>query len=125
MNEHTVAAAMARNELTEEEAYFVLRFAGRHGYTKAMARMEFARFPTLRRIRKWLVWFGGWETPELCQWDSGRARWEIVKNGRFRDPFPLSLFGHRITFFSMWFEYRFAGVRHVVHLRRKRDGGTR
>jgi len=109
-----VQAAMARGELSEAEAYFVLRFAGRHGYNKAMARMDFSRLPLLRRARKWFVWFGGWEVPELSQWDSGRSAWEIRKGGRWRDPFPLSLFGHRVTFFSGWFEYRWRGVRHVV-----------
>ena len=40
MSEHSIAAAMARGELTEEEAYFVLRFAGHQGYDKAIRKLS-------------------------------------------------------------------------------------
>lgn len=100
---HTVEAAMTRGELTEDEAYFVLRFAGRVGYDRAIKRL--AGRP-LHRLRKWLVWFGGWENPELSQWDRGKPAWELRRTNEFTgksrwaDPFPLALFGHRIAFFG-------------------------
>jgi hypothetical protein len=106
---HTVQAAMERGELTEDEAYFVLRFAGRVGYDKAIKRL--AGRP-LHKLRKWLVWFGGWEHPELSQWDRGVPAWEFRRRNEFSgkvrwlDPFPLSLFGGRVTFFSWGFQVK-------------------
>jgi hypothetical protein len=88
---HTVADAMARRELTEEEAYFVLRFAGHYGYKNTMDRFH----SPLKRLRKWFVWVGGWEEPELSQWDRGEPAWKLS-----RDPMPFSLFGHRVTFYG-------------------------
>lgn len=90
---HTIEAALRRGELTDEEAYFVLRFAGQLGYRKAINRLS----DPLKVARKWLVWVGGWEHPELGQWDRGQPAWEIFSRGRLNDPTPVSLLGHRIT----------------------------
>jgi hypothetical protein len=35
---HSIQSAMERRELTEEEAYFILRFAGALGYDRPIAR---------------------------------------------------------------------------------------
>ncbi len=89
-SDHSVAGAMSRGELDEEEAFFVLRYAGHHGYKEAMRRlMPWSRF---KRVRRWLVWFGGWEAPELSQWDRGAKAFEIKGS-----PFPLSFFGGHVT----------------------------
>lgn len=94
---HSVEAALARGELSEEEAFFVLRFAGRLGYERAMRRL----YGPWHTWRKWLLWVGGWEHPALSQWDRGVPAWEVFvrRNGRWRiaDPTPFSLFGHRVT----------------------------
>ncbi len=91
---HTIEAAMALGELDEDEAYFILRIAGHLGYDKAQKRM----LSPVSRLRRWLIWIGGWEVPSLIQWDQGEPAWKI----KGRDPFPISLFGHRISIFSDW-----------------------
>lgn len=98
--DYTSAAAMARNELTEEEAYFLLRFAGHYGYERTIRRFD----PWWRRLRTWVVWFGGWECPELLQWDEGRPAFQVKG-----DPYPLSLFGHLVTFYGGWLQLRWFG----------------
>ena len=45
------------------------------------------------RLRNWLIWIGGWERTDH---KTGKHEWRPVS--RWSDPFPLSLFGHRITF---------------------------
>lgn len=98
---HTIEAAMKRGELTEEEAFFILRFAGNMGYGKAIKRLT----PSLMQpLRRWFIWIGGWERPELSQWDRGVKAWDIFGKDcvtgktKVNGPTPLSLFGHRITF---------------------------
>jgi hypothetical protein len=44
----------------------------------------------LRLARRWLIWFGGWERASTGTWD--------FKSG----PTPVSLFGHRVTFYGGW-----------------------
>jgi len=100
MENHTVAAAMARGELTDEEAYFILRFAGHYGYKYTMGLFD----SPLKKLRKWFVWFGGWEKPKLLQWDSGEPAWNFSK-----DPTPVSLCGHRFTYFGWGWELRIGG----------------
>ncbi len=95
MSEHSIKAAMARGELSEDEAYFVLRIAGHHGYSESIKRLD----GPLRRARRWLVWFGGWESPELCQWDLGWPAWRFRDSGgKLNSPTPLSFCGHKVTF---------------------------
>lgn len=98
LRSHTLAAVMARGELTEEEAYFILRFAGKLGYTKAIHRLS----NPWRTLRKWFVWIGGWENGELGQWDQGKPAWEPFRRGKLQNPTPISFFGHRITIQSRW-----------------------
>jgi len=95
-----IKQAMEREELTEEEAYFILRFAGHMGYEKAIRRLE----NPWKRLRRWFVWFGGWERPELSQWDRGAKAWDFFNTysgkRRLNSPTPMSMLGHRITFFG-------------------------
>jgi hypothetical protein len=96
-----LAEAMEKSGLTEEEAYFVLRFAGRLGYERAIRRLS----SPWKTLRQWVIWVGGWEHPELSQWDRGVPAWELTRvdhKGRrcLVDPTPVSLFGYRITFFG-------------------------
>ncbi len=101
---HDIKAAMERGELTEEEAFFVLRFAGNLGYDRAIRRMK----NPLKVLRRWFVWIGGWETAELSQWDRGKKPWELfgscgsLKGPKryIKSPFSVSLFGRRITCFG-------------------------
>lgn len=93
-HKHTVAEAMAMTQFDEEDVYFLVRFAGYHGYSRAMRRLSPNRLRDFRQ--KYLVWFGGWESPELCQWDLGWPAWRITRN-----PYPLTIFG-LLTLFSGW-----------------------
>lgn len=91
-----VEAALLKSGLTEEEASFILRFAGRLGYDRAIRRLS----SPWKNLRQWFIWVGGWEWPELSQWDRGKPAWEPMREGRIVSPTPVSLFGHRITFFG-------------------------
>jgi len=108
---HTIQAAMNRGELTEDEAYFILRFAGRLGYDRAIKRLQ----DPLKNFRRWFIWVGGWEHPELSQWDRGKPAWEAFYRGKLKSPTPVSLFNHRITIHygdlphSRWIDMQIAG----------------
>jgi hypothetical protein len=106
---HSIESAMKRGELTEEEAYFVLRFAGHCGYKKAMQRLKAK--PLWKRALTWLLYVGGWAHPELSQWDRGAKAIEIFRRDhkgklRIQDPTPISFCGHRFTHFGNWFQIR-------------------
>jgi hypothetical protein len=100
---------MSRGELTDEEAFFVLRYAGRMGYRRAIKRLS-PGYPW-QQWREKVVWFGGWESSELTQWDRGapawriRSRCEYTGKVRWHDPFPLRLF-NRLTFFGWGWQLR-------------------
>ena len=97
---HTVTNAMRRGELSEDEAYFVLRFAGRRGYGDAIRRMT----PWTKRLRKKFLWIGGWEVPELMQWDLGKPAWEPRReDGRWRPAYPVTLLD-TLTVFGGWWQ---------------------
>ena len=131
---HTVRAAMEYSELSEEEAYFLLRFAGRVGYERAIRRLS---GKPLHQWRRWLIWIGGWENPELTRWDRGKRAWEPVREwlGRLEwaSPYPISLFGHRITFFGSrasgnpfalgWFQVKSKFLRGVITWYPYREAG--
>lgn len=120
---HTIKDVMERGEITEEEAYFILRFAGRLGYGQAIRRLHPGN--GIRRFfyfaRKWIVWFGGWERAELSQWDRGAKAWEFFSNyggvRKIASPFPVSFAGHRITLFGDWFQFRIGRRIFVVNHR--------
>lgn len=100
MDNHSIKSAMDRGELTEEEAYFVLRFAGHLGYDNAMKRLK----DPLKVLRRKLIHFQGWEPPELMQWDSGYPPFipfRVYDNRlKWKDPSPLNLL-NRITMFRI------------------------
>lgn len=102
MESHTIANAVKRGELTEDEAYFILRFAGRMGYDNAIKKLT----PWHHRLRQWFLWIGGWECPELMQWDAGRAAFEPRRpDGRWRSPYPVTIL-NRVTLFGGWGQVR-------------------
>jgi hypothetical protein len=111
---HSIKEAMERGELDEEEAFFVLRFAGHHGYREAMRRLN--PDPWWTRLRQWFVKFG-YETPHLCRWDLGWPAWK-----RLSGLTPLYLFGKAFTF--QWFGcvVEIAGKRLCVYWRDRRQG---
>lgn len=113
---HTVKAALERGELTEEEAYFVLRFAGRRGYTSTMRALT----PWPKRLRKWFIWLGGWESPELCQWDLGWPQWRIRGS-----PTPVSVLGGWATFYGWGAQVGVAGGLLVWSARPSSSAGWR
>jgi hypothetical protein len=109
---HTIPAALEITGLSEEEAYFILRFAGKLGYDKAIKRLD---GNILYRFRRWLIWVGGWEKSKLQQWDAGKPAWKSRYEGKWKDPTPLSLFGHRITFMGRWLEFKVFASDFVIH----------
>ena len=74
----------------------------------------------LKRMRTWLVWVGGWEHPWVrpaSPRDQGEHGSNAVISGtyfstRYPDgtragPTPISLFGHRITFYGWGWQVNF------------------
>lgn len=108
---HMAQTALNRGELTDEEAYYILRFAGRMGYDRAIRRLS-PGYPW-RNLRRWFV-RTGWETPELGQWDGNLPRWRFVERDRYTgklrwfDPFPLTIL-NRLTIFGRWWHLRCFG----------------
>src|SRR5688572_18137554 len=94
MSEHSIKAAMERGEMDEEEAFFVLRFAGHLGYSEAIRRLN--PDPWWTRLRQWFVKSLGKESPHLLRWDQAQPAWRSD-----REWLPLMLFGKRITI--QWF----------------------
>lgn len=68
------------------------------------------------RVRNWFIWIGGWEKTNHR---TGEHQWKPVT--RWTDPFPLSLFGHRITFQSFGLRIRL-GWRYFCWSYRKKPG---
>lgn len=108
---HSLAAAVRNSGMDEDQLWFIVRFAAEHGYDKAI-RMLSPR-STVSRARRWLVWVGGWESSALSIL-RGEPAWRTD-----RDPFPVSILGHRATFFGAsfagtdverhWWQVRVAG----------------
>jgi hypothetical protein len=51
----------------------------------------------LRRASRWLIWIGGWELANFGGWRIRGA------------PSPVSILGHRVTWFSWGFQVRLRG----------------
>lgn len=67
----------------------------------------FENHSLFKRIRTWFVWFGGWEKANQTGW---KFTWRGYGNKlKFHDPFPLSFFGHRLTFYGKWWNIRIGG----------------
>jgi hypothetical protein len=60
-----------------------------------------------KRLRQWVVWFGGWERPNGGGWS--------FRGG----PTPVSLFGHRLTLHGHWFDVRTPAGYLVVDVRER------
>lgn len=113
---HDPYTAVERSPLSPEEIYFIIRFAERMDYSKAIKRLT-PGYP-FSVWREWLVWIGGWERAELSQWDRGLPAWDVWRDRvdwlpdepiwkayirrltAFNDPFPLSILGHFVTFYG-------------------------
>lgn len=69
----------------------------------------------LSRVRKWFVWFGGWER--------ANGRWEFrlrhVGRSLWLSPCPLSILGHRVTFYGHWMQMRWFGAWLVIDWRER------
>lgn len=65
----------------------------------------------LTRARQWVIRIGGWERPDRTD-GAYRTRWAFRANWGWRgwrDPFPVSLLGHRVTFQSFGVSIRLGG----------------
>lgn len=60
------------------------------------------RTPLLKRIARWCIWFGGWETHR-------NGGWPLLKRLRQEMISPVSLFGHRLTYFGHWADMKLPG----------------
>lgn len=107
---HSAIVALERTPLEDEEIYYIIRYAERLGYDKAIKRLTPGN--PLQKFRRWLVWIGGWERAELSKWDRGVPHWDIWRADAYyrpganrvvrffrhiRDPRPISLFGHFLS----------------------------
>lgn len=61
----------------------------------------------LRRVRKWFAWSGGWEahSPKRAWSGVGGRQWTLRE--RLGMLTPISLLGHRITFYGWGWQLRF------------------
>jgi hypothetical protein len=57
----------------------------------------------LKRIRTWLIWIGGWEIANGAGWKLFR---KTGNHWRLCDPTPISLFGHRFTYYGWGWHLR-------------------
>ncbi len=57
----------------------------------------------MKGLRKWLVWFGGWEKADGTGW---KFRINYGHRIGWRNPYPLSVLGHMATFFSWGWQIR-------------------
>jgi hypothetical protein len=70
----------------------------------------------LKRVRRWFVWFGGWERANggwqlRIEYATGRKGWV--------HPTPVSILGHRATFFGHWMQVRWVGGWLVIDWRER------
>lgn len=75
-----------------------------------------------KRSRQWLIWIGGWEKPNgggwrvrLNAWPGGWRRFLPKSIGDSMA--PVSLFGHRVTFFGWGLQIKKRGSRILVFSR--------
>ena len=80
-----------------------------------------------KRVRQWVIWIGGWERANGAGWQFS-IKHPYRRVGRiWMGPTPVSLLGHRVTFFSHWFDFRIRSGVVVVNFRERhayvsRDG---
>jgi len=73
----------------------------------------------LKRARQWLIWLGGWEKANGAGW---RVFWSYKR--KLKPPTPVSLFGHRITWYGWGGQIRL-GRGWLVYARRPSAEGRR
>jgi hypothetical protein len=69
--------------------------------------------PLLKRIAKWFVWVGGWKI-----WLGSRGS----EYNRLENLAPISLLGHRATYYGWGFDVRVKGGHLVVVFKRDNSG---
>lgn len=78
-----------------------------------------------RRVGRWLIWWGGWESSSPATYDENglrisKRRWRFRKpwNGKIEKcPTPVSLLGHRITIYNFEVMVRLRHAYFVWHFR--------
>ncbi len=64
-----------------------------------------------KRLRQWVIWIGGWEKANGEGWQFRTSDRSI-----FMPPWPISLLGHRFTFFGWGWQLRLSHPRrYLVH----------
>lgn len=84
---------------------------GEHWYVDARS--------AFKRVRMWLVWFGGWEKANGAGW---KLRRDKPLRG-FYGPTPVAILGHRVTFFGDWLQVRLSRTYLTVRLKQGYSGG--
>lgn len=107
----TIEAALERSGITADEAYFIIRLAGLHGYRASCKKLALS---PLREYRQRFLWVGGWEVPDLTQADRGLPAWRFrLEGGTWMSPWPVEIM-RRLTVFSwgaqLWIFGTFAVV---------------
>lgn len=72
-----------------------------------------------KRLRNWVVWFGGWEKANGAGWKL-RRDWPLRG---FYGPTPVAILGHRVTFFGQWMDIRLRRTYLVIRFRKSYSGG--
>ena len=107
----TIEAALEQSGITADEAYFIIRLAGLHGYRAACKKLALS---PMREFRQRLLWFGGWEVPDLMQTDRGLPAWRFrLEGGTWMPPWPVSIL-RRLTVFSWGAQLSIFGTYAVV-----------
>lgn len=75
-----------------------------------------------QRARMWLIWFGGWEKANGTGWALRRRRFPGART-TVADPTPVSILGHRLTFFGTWLQVRLPHTYLVLRYRGGYSGG--
>lgn len=69
------------------------------------------RWSALHHLRNWLIWIGGWEEPNGEGWsllfDGWRDTWTRAR--QWKSPTPVSVFGHRVTWFGWGLNVKLPG----------------
>lgn len=72
----------------------------------------------VKRARRWLIWIGGWEKANGAGWDLSTP-----SRRHFMPPFPVSVLGHRTTFFGNWMQIRLPHTYLTIRFKRGYSGG--
>jgi hypothetical protein len=69
-----------------------------------------------KRVRRWFVWVGGWERANGEGW---QFRTPYLGRHLWHSPTPVSVFGHRATFYGHWLQVRVSSGWLVVNFRER------